>query len=163
MHKSDQTGCLYPSRPLRHCLSMKFALRSARIGILTIHYKRDAVHILSNTGLQPISSQHRLPAYRDRYKADPGMSSDEAYSSFLDQANQDTGASKVSTQSGRGSTKAVDTDIPGALRSLEHYYTSDADEPFEPVSLRWTGQNMPSESRLLQPSATFSESFCMHY
>ncbi|KAL9118887.1 MAG: hypothetical protein Q9187_004559 [Circinaria calcarea] len=74
------------------------------------------------------------------------MSSDEAYSSFLDQANQETGASKASTQSGIGSTKVIDTDVPGALRSIEHYYTSDADEPFEPVSLRWTGQNMPSEN-----------------
>ena len=76
------------------------------------------------------------------------MSSDDAYSSFLDQANQDTGASKASTQSKSKSvsTKAVDTDVPATLQKVEQYYTSEADEPFEPVSLRWNGKNMPSES-----------------
>ena len=76
------------------------------------------------------------------------MSSDDAYSSFLDQANQDTGAGKASAQSKRqtASTKAVDTDVPAVLQKVEQYYTSEADEPFEPVSLEWSGKNMPSES-----------------
>ena len=74
------------------------------------------------------------------------MSSDDAYSSFLDQANQDTGVSKTSAQSGSATTKAVDTDVPAALQNVEQYYTSEADEPFEPVSLSWSGSNMPSES-----------------
>ncbi len=75
--------------------------------------------------------------------------SDEAYSSFLDQANQDTSASKASAQSkSKGiSGKAVDTEVPAALEKVEQYYTSEADEPFEPVSLKWGGGNMPSESR----------------
>ena len=72
--------------------------------------------------------------------------SDDAYSSFLDQANQDTGTSKASTQSTSASTKAVDTDVPPTLQKVEQYYTSEADEPFEPVSLQWKGKNMPSES-----------------
>lgn len=72
--------------------------------------------------------------------------SDDAYSSFLDKANQDTGASKASTQAQSVSTKVVDTDIPATLKSIEQYYTSEADEPFEPVSLKWSGNNMPSES-----------------
>ena len=76
------------------------------------------------------------------------MASDDAYSSFLDQANQDTGAAKASTQSKgqTASTKAVDTDVPALLQKVEQYYTSEADEPFEPVSLVWSGKNMPSES-----------------
>ena len=74
------------------------------------------------------------------------MSSDEAYSSFLDQANQDTGASaKSSLKSQSASTKAVDTDVPAPLAKVEQYYTSEADEPFEPVSLKWNGEHMPSE------------------
>ena len=73
------------------------------------------------------------------------MSSDEAYSSFLEQANQDTGASNASAQSSSATTKAADTDIPVSLQNVEQYYTSDADEPFEPVSLKWSGSNMPSE------------------
>lgn len=73
------------------------------------------------------------------------MSSDEAYSSFLEQANQDTGSSNASAQSSSATTKAVDTDVPVSLQKVEQYYTSDADEPFEPVSLKWSGSNMPSE------------------
>lgn len=91
------------------------------------------------------------------------MSSDEAYSSFLDQANQDTGASqaKASTESSSVGTKAIDTDVPATLQSIEQYYTSEADEPFEPVSLRWAGQNMPSESKLSWLLQTFSRSSFM--
>ena len=72
--------------------------------------------------------------------------SDDAYSSFLDQANQDTGASKASTKSKSAATKAVDTDVPATLQKVDQYYTSESDEPFEPVSLVWSGKNMPSES-----------------
>ena len=75
----------------------------------------------------------------------PSMS-DDAYSSFLDQANQDTGASKASTKSKSAATKAVDTDVPVTLKEVDQYYTSESDEPFEPVSLKWSGKNMPSES-----------------
>lgn len=82
--------------------------------------------------------------------------SDEAYSSFLDQANQDTGASKASTQSKSTgtSTKVVDTEVPAPLQTVEQYYTSEADEPFEPVSLKWGGKNMPSESRFYAHSTS---------
>lgn len=77
------------------------------------------------------------------------MSSDDAYGSFLDQANQDTGASKPSStpNSSFATTKAVDTDVPAPLQTVELYYTSEADEPFEPVSLKWSGKKMPSKGR----------------
>ena len=75
------------------------------------------------------------------------MSSDDAYSSFLDQANQNSGVSKASAKSSSAPpTKAVDTDVPASLSKIEQYYVSDADEPFEPVSLKWSGNNMSSES-----------------
>lgn len=80
--------------------------------------------------------------------------SDDAYSSFLDKASQDTGASKASTTSKSASTKSVDTEVPATLQSIEQYYTSEADEPFEPVSLKWGGKNMPSESTYPCPSLT---------
>lgn len=76
------------------------------------------------------------------------MSSDDTYSSFLDQANQDTGASKVSTKSNTATTKAVDTDVPVELQNVDRYYTSETDEPFEQVSLQWNGNKMPSEGPL---------------
>ncbi|MCJ1476535.1 hypothetical protein MMC13_005201 [Lambiella insularis] len=74
------------------------------------------------------------------------MASDEDYSAFLDQANQDTGASNTSTQSASAQLKATDTDVPAVLQSVDQYYTSEADEPFEPVSLVWKGRVMPSEN-----------------
>ncbi|KAI9868869.1 MAG: hypothetical protein M1830_005511 [Pleopsidium flavum] len=73
------------------------------------------------------------------------MASDEDYSSFLEKANQDRGATKASSTSGSAVTKAVDMDVPASLQKVEAYYTSDADEPFEPVSLKWKGKNLPSE------------------
>ena len=82
--------------------------------------------------------------------------SDDAYSSFLDQANQDTGASKVSTKSKSAATKAVDTDVPVTLQKVDQYYTSESDEPFEPVSLKWSGKNMPSESMQPQRAPSLS-------
>ncbi|KAL8904921.1 MAG: hypothetical protein Q9207_002951 [Kuettlingeria erythrocarpa] len=78
------------------------------------------------------------------------MSSDATYSSFLDQANQETGADNVSAKSDTAATKAVNTDIPVGLQSIEQYYTSEADEPFEPVSLKWDGKNLPSGSEFAE-------------
>ncbi|KAL8783714.1 MAG: hypothetical protein Q9213_004453 [Squamulea squamosa] len=74
------------------------------------------------------------------------MASDDAYSAFLNQANEDTGASKSSSSAKTTTTKAVNTEIPVGLQSVEQYYTSEADEPFEPVSLQWDGNNMTSEN-----------------
>ena len=77
------------------------------------------------------------------------MASDEDYGNFLDKANQDTGSSKASAQStSKPSTKSVDTEVPNSLQKVEQYYTSEADEPFEPVSLKWDGKDIPSESTL---------------
>ena len=76
------------------------------------------------------------------------MASDDAYGAFLDQANQDTGSSKASSKTTSAPTKAVDTAVPELLHKVRQYYVSDSDEPFEPVSLKWSGKNMPSESEL---------------
>ncbi|KAK7730678.1 hypothetical protein SLS57_001508 [Botryosphaeria dothidea] len=73
------------------------------------------------------------------------MASDEDYAAFLDKANQDTGA-PASAQSKSFKTKAVDSEVPPVLQSVEEYYISDADEPFEPVSLKWEGDATPSEA-----------------
>lgn len=78
------------------------------------------------------------------------MSSDNAYSNFLEQANQDTGASNGSVKPDTINTKSVDTEVPVQLQNVEQYYTSETDEPFEPVSLKWTGLKLPSESESSQ-------------
>lgn len=73
------------------------------------------------------------------------MSSDDAYSSFLDQANQDTGNSEASAQSSQPA-QTVNADVPRLIQNIDQYYTSESDEPFQPVSLKWDGKEVPSES-----------------
>lgn len=76
------------------------------------------------------------------------MSSDDAYSAFLDQANQDTGASKAFLKrSSSAETKTVNTEVPALLQNVERFgtYSSEADEPFEPVSLKWDGDELPTK------------------
>ncbi|KAI9754928.1 MAG: hypothetical protein M1815_005358 [Lichina confinis] len=84
------------------------------------------------------------------------MSSDADYAAFLGQANQDTGAAKTSSSEdkqsgGFASTKAVDTDdVPGALKAVDMVYTSESDEPFEPVSLQCdASKGWPDEKQFL--------------
>lgn len=80
------------------------------------------------------------------------MSSDEAYGAFLDQANQDTGTSKEdSITTTAMNTKSVDTEVPHQLQNIKQYYTSEVDEPFEPVSLKWNGSKLPTESKNFYP------------
>ncbi|KAI9708593.1 MAG: hypothetical protein M1820_003811 [Bogoriella megaspora] len=78
------------------------------------------------------------------------MSDDASYASFLNKANQDTGAS-ASTQSKSQpsySTNSITADVPAALQKVDEIYISDSDEPFEPVSLQWEGKSLPSEKDL---------------
>jgi hypothetical protein len=76
--------------------------------------------------------------------ASRNMSSDADYASFLDKANQDTGAAQQQSSSNKKSygTKSVDTAVPQVLEQVEEYYVSDADEPFEPVALKYDGSSI---------------------
>ena len=132
-------------------LSMRHAtshLKPARCSI-PLQHRPPRTSILSLARTRPSSPlQPKIPlAALHQRTAVAAMSSDDSYSSFLGQANQDTGASaKASSTSQSASTKAVDREVPSALEKVEQYYVSEADEPFEPVSLGWSGENMPSES-----------------
>jgi hypothetical protein len=76
------------------------------------------------------------------------MSSDADYASFLDKANQETGAVEQQTSAKKSyGTKSVDTAVPKALEQVEEYYISDADEPFEPVALRYDGSSVSAGTR----------------
>ena len=72
-------------------------------------------------------------------------STDDAYMSFLDKANQDlsSGRSQQAKQSSstevRTETLSAGARIPDPLKSVEVYYVSETDEPFEPVLLKWDG------------------------
>lgn len=70
------------------------------------------------------------------------MSSDDAYMSFLDKANADLNAGHApqqGTDTVRTETVDANVMIPKPLQSVNAYYISDADEPFEPVALKWEG------------------------
>lgn len=72
----------------------------------------------------------------------PPTMSDSNYLSFLEKANADLNAEQPHTESqSQSQTKTLDADaqIPASLTSVDAYYISDADEPFEPVVLRWDG------------------------
>lgn len=72
------------------------------------------------------------------------MSSDDAYMSFLNKANADldNGRSQpAAQQSSAARTETVDVNVkvPTPLTSVDAFYVSDTDEPFEPVALKWEG------------------------
>ncbi|KAH9875113.1 hypothetical protein J1614_004602 [Plenodomus biglobosus] len=74
------------------------------------------------------------------------MSSDADYASFLDKANQDTGSAVAQDASKKSyGTNSVNTGVPKALQQVEEYYTSDADEPFEPVALKFDGSSVSAD------------------
>jgi hypothetical protein len=72
------------------------------------------------------------------------MSSDADYAAFLEKANQDTGAAEAKDASQKKSygTESVNTAVPEVLEQVEEYYISDADEPFEPVALKFEGRSV---------------------
>lgn len=79
------------------------------------------------------------------------MGSDEDYEAFLNKANADSNEASAQSTSKTSSKKsnAVNTSsVPAALQSVDAYYTSDADEPFEPVSLSYDGTSVPSAEEL---------------
>ncbi|KAL3458241.1 hypothetical protein BJX64DRAFT_280021 [Aspergillus heterothallicus] len=94
------------------------------------------------------------------------MSSDDAYMSFLDKANADlsSGRSQPETQSSssaaRTETVDVKVKVPTPLTSVDAYYISDTDEPFEPVALKWEGAqkgNWPDASHFSKLISTDSD------
>jgi hypothetical protein len=98
------------------------------------------------------------------------MSSDDAYMSFLDKANADLNAGRCqaqqqgATDTARTETVDVNTQIPAPLQSIDAYYVSDSDEPFEPVALRWDGASKgdwPSAGTCIPSAEGFWERVCL--
>ncbi len=69
------------------------------------------------------------------------MASDEDYTSFLEKANQPTGATTAGTTSAFSKThnqadlSSQSSNIPPALKLLDATFTSESDEPFEPFAV----------------------------
>ncbi|KAL4807418.1 hypothetical protein BDV18DRAFT_137636 [Aspergillus unguis] len=141
-----------------------------------------------STNLQSTQNQIRTPYLKNHSKPTPSikypssvfparsltttrtMSSDDAYMSFLDKANSDLDAGRAnqattsSTSGAKTETVDVNVKVPAPLTSVDAYYVSDADEPFEPVALRWKGAergswpDAASFSKLISPDADLSSS-----
>jgi hypothetical protein len=82
------------------------------------------------------------------------MSNDDDYMAFLNKANQDTGAGAATQGKTTFKTKDQGAQVPKPISDVckNAVYTSDADEPFEEVSLKWEGKNgLPSESKKYTP------------
>lgn len=79
------------------------------------------------------------------------MASDSDYMSFLDKANEDSsGGAKATTQSkGHFQFKATDTraKVPKEIKDAikDTFMVSEADEPFEAVSLEVKEDSLPDE------------------
>lgn len=77
------------------------------------------------------------------------MASDEDYTSFLEKANQPTGAATASTTSAisklpnQADLPSQSSNIPPALKSLDVTFTSESDEPFEPFAVPYPGSSLP--------------------
>ncbi|KAM0553915.1 hypothetical protein ACHAPJ_007261 [Fusarium lateritium] len=77
------------------------------------------------------------------------MSNDDDYTAFLNKANQDTGAGASTQEKATFKAKDQGIEVPKAISDVckKAVYTSDADEPFEEVSLKWQGKNgLPTET-----------------
>ncbi|RGP59096.1 hypothetical protein FSPOR_11566 [Fusarium sporotrichioides] len=77
------------------------------------------------------------------------MSNDDDYMAFLNKANQDTGAGASTQEKTVFKAKDHGAEVPKAIVDVckKAVYTSDADEPFEEVSLKWQGKNgLPTET-----------------
>lgn len=71
---------------------------------------------------------------------------DDDYMAFLNKANEPSGPSPSSSAQQQttttASSKANEAEVPRVLAAAgleERYFTSEADEPFEPVSFKWSG------------------------
>ena len=92
------------------------------------HRARDNITVSSRTPLQPTISR---------------TMSDDAYMNFLNKANADLDTGRAQQAQGspivRTETVEAGVRVPTPLTSVDAYYISETDEPFEPVALRWEG------------------------
>jgi hypothetical protein len=108
----------------------------------------------TSTFLQPGRLRTRLLFQRTlSHTSRLNMSSDQEYANFLEKANQDTGSSSNEVKtSGFAQTKAVDSAVPASLKSVDAFYQSDTDEPFEPVALKYGKQGSISQGQIMSRS-----------
>lgn len=94
-------------------------------------------------------TEHNLTQTTPTLRFSRTMSSDADYAAFLERANQDGGGVEAKTTEKANNsygTRSVNTGIPPALEQVEAYFSSDADEPFEPIALRFDGSTVSADT-----------------
>jgi hypothetical protein len=97
----------------------------------------------------------------DDSKSNSGiMASDDAYAAFLEKANQPTSdpTQAIGGSGGKIGTYSVNRPVPEVLQSVEEYYVSDSDEPFEGVSLAFGGDKL--DVGMSSSSSLFPTGYC---
>ena len=75
--------------------------------------------------------------------------SDDAYAAFLAKQNQDySGGDNSPAVATTATPKTPAHPALQAFKTGERVYTSEADEPFEPVLLEWEGEGLPGSGKL---------------
>lgn len=76
--------------------------------------------------------------------------SDDAYAAFLAKQNQDYSDSNPPAVAVTTAARQKTPAHPAlqTFKTGERVYTSEADEPFEPVLLEWEGEGLPGSGRL---------------
>ncbi|KAJ5201096.1 hypothetical protein N7449_005899 [Penicillium cf. viridicatum] len=152
----------YP-QPQYHLLRYLYHQTSSRIHIPNTEHQTRLFPPTSRPQPQTSSS---LPTKSPFSTSTQIMSSDDAYMSFLDKANADVSGSAPQQGAGTVKTETVHSSlsVPKPLQSVDAYYISDTDEPFEPVALKWDGAAKgawPSAdqlSSLISPDTDLSQS-----
>lgn len=77
------------------------------------------------------------------------MADDQSYNAFLTRVNQDPSANSSQEQSTSQAKSKLDpttpqtSAVPVSLQNLDATYTSDSDEPFEPIVMDYAGHELP--------------------
>lgn len=141
--RQSKIHCVIPHFPAS-CARLpshyRFTLNTTPLRLLHCHQTNAKSQFLNS---RLLSAQHptRFPLPTRSFTTSTyTMASDDAYMSFLDKANADvSGDNSQQGSSVKTETVHSSVSVPKALQSVDVYYVSDTDEPFEPVALKWDG------------------------
>ncbi|KAF2447014.1 hypothetical protein P171DRAFT_429957 [Karstenula rhodostoma CBS 690.94] len=122
-------------------------LRTAHLQVRRHSTRKPPTRIARPSTATLLQRTTSAPHPRTFHTSPPARMSDADYEAFLNKANADSneGKAQAQAQSEGYGTKSVNTAVPQALKSVEATYTSDADEPFEPVALNYQGDEITEQ------------------
>ncbi|KAJ5780195.1 hypothetical protein N7457_005355 [Penicillium paradoxum] len=145
---SARNGCLPSSHAIRPVSNLEHRQTQPRLihhlphqaSARTLASTEHLIHHFPATSKPRLQTSSTLRTQCPFSTSTQTMSSDDAYMSFLDKANADvSGQAPQGTDTIKTETVHSSLSVPKPLQSVNEYYTSDTDEPFEPVALKWDG------------------------